>query len=304
MLTEFLRGYMSLFAGRTDAWGTGRGEVIRGSLSSQDYDEHLHGQGHGLGVFPLLDDATVNFAVIDLDEPDFDAARSMQDLLPGMTWLESSRSGNAHVWAFFTEPCEAWVARGLMREATVAIDKPRVEVFPKQDRLMEGMVGNYINLPYFGEERPMLDAQDKHEFVDRALLLRNDPESWRKRARFVGLAAPEEREQHSEFGDQAKLHACAEHIIANRFDNPIREGHRNTVYFNVAKQLLNWRDLDESEAWGLLCELEGASPDRIPENELRRLFENAKRGEWTSTGCDDPLMGPYILDDCPIVRYR
>ena len=298
-----LSDFMTLFAGRTDAWGTGRGEVKRGAVTPALYEAHLAGKGEGLGVFPLLDEAVVNFAVIDLDEPDFRAARDMQDLLPGVTWLEESRSGNAHVWAFFTEPCEAWVARGLMREATVAIDKPRVEVFPKQDRLMEGMVGNYINLPYFGNTRPMLDAASSTEFVERALL-RNDPESWRKRARFMGLAAPEEREQHSEFGDQAKLHACAEHIIANRFDNPIREGHRNTVYFNVAKQLLNWREIDEDEAWDLLCELEGASPDRVPEKELRRLFENAKRGEWVSTGCDDPLMGPYILDDCPIVRYR
>jgi len=300
MLTEF----MKLFRGRTDAWGTGRGEVIRGTLAAHLFDDHLSGRGEGLGIFPLLDDAHVHFSVIDLDEPDFDAARSMQDLLPGVTWLERSRSGNAHVWAFFNEPCEAWIARGLMREATIAIDKPRVEVFPKQDRLMEGMVGNYINLPYFGQTRPMLDVENREAFLSDALLTRNDPESWRKRARFIGLEAPEEREHTSEFGEQVQLHACAEHILANRFDNPIREGHRNSVYFNVAKQLLNWREIDEDEAWNLLTELEGASPDRIPERELRRLFTNAQRGEWTSTGCDDPLMSPYILPDCPIVRYR
>lgn len=300
MLYEFTR----LFRGRQDAYGTGRGEVIKAAVKAHLYEQHLRGDGKGLGIFPLLDDGTINFAAIDLDEPDFDAANSMAELLPGITWIERSRSGNAHVWAFFTEPCEAWVARGLMREAAIAIDKPRVEVFPKQDRLMEGMVGNYINLPYFGEQRPILGCSSVEEFVKRADALRNDPESWRKRALFVGLEAPEDRVGTSEFGEQAQLHPCAEHIIANRFVNPIRAGHRNVVYFNVAKQLLNWRDLDEDEAWDLLTELECASPDRIPENELRRLFENAKRGEWTSTGCDDPLMGPYILDDCPIVRFR
>ena len=300
MLTE----YIKLFRGRTDAWGSGRGEVIRGTLGAHLFDDHLCGRGDGLGIFPLLDDGTVYFSVIDLDEPDFEAAKSMQELLPGQTWLERSRSGNAHVWAFFSAPCEAWVARGLMREATVAIDKPLVEVFPKQDRLLEGMVGNYINLPYFGETRPMIDCANREEFLERATALRNDPESWRVRARFVGLEAPEDRERSSEFGEQAQLHPCAEHIIAERFNNPIREGHRNSVYFNVAKQLLNWKGIDEDEAWDLLVELEGASPDRIPERELRRLFHNAQRGEWTSTGCDDPLMSPYILPDCPIVRYR
>ena len=169
---------------------------------------------------------------------------------------------------------------------------------------MEGMVGNYINLPFFGDTRPILDCDGVEHFVQHATAALNDPESWMKRARFVGLEPPEEREHTSEFGEQAILHPCAEHIIASRFDNPIRAGHRNVVYFNVAKQLLNWKDLDEDEAWGLLCELEGASHDRIPENELRRLFTNAQRGEWTSTGCDDPLMSPYVLPDCPIVRYR
>jgi len=300
MLTE----YMKLFKGRTDAWGTGRGEVIRGQVSADLFADHLAGRGMGLGIFPLLDDGLVNFSVIDLDEPDFEAAESMADLLPGQTYIERSRSGNAHVWAFFSEPCEAWVARGLMREATIAIDKPRVEVFPKQDRLMAGMVGNYINLPYHGVARPMLAFDTPEQFVAAAWENRNDPESWRRRARFVGLSPPEERETTSEFGEQANLHSCAEHILANRFDNPIREGHRNSVYFNVAKQLLNWKEIDEDEAWDLLMELEGASPDRIPEKELRRLFNNALRGEWVSTGCDDPLMSPYILPDCPIVRYR
>lgn len=296
--------YMRLFTGRTDAYGTGRGEVIREQPTGELFISHLAGAGKGLGIFPLLDDGTVNFAAIDLDEPDFDAANSMADLLPGTTWIERSRSGNAHVWAFFASPCQAWVARGLMREAAIAIDKPRVEVFPKQDRLMEGMVGNYINLPFFGDTRPILDCDGVEHFVQHATAALNDPESWMKRARFVGLEPPEEREHTSEFGEQAILHPCAEHIIASRFDNPIRAGHRNVVYFNVAKQLLNWKDLDEDEAWGLLCELEGASHDRIPENELRRLFTNAQRGEWTSTGCDDPLMSPYVLPDCPIVRYR
>ena len=299
-----LNEYMRLFSGRTDAYGTGRGEVIREEPSAELFKQHLSGDGKGLGIFPLSDEGTVNFAAIDLDEPDFDAANSMADLLPGVTWIERSRSGNAHVWAFFEAPCQAWVARGLMREAAVAIDKPRVEVFPKQDRLMEGMVGNYINLPYFGDSRPIIDCNDAEHFVILASESLNDPESWMKRARFVGLEPPEEREHTSEFGEQAVLHPCAEHIIANRFENPIRAGHRNVVYFNVAKQLLNWKDLDEDEAWGLLCELEGASHDRIPENELRRLFNNAQRGEWTSTGCDDPLMSPYVLPDCPIVRYR
>jgi hypothetical protein len=148
---------MRLFSGRKDAYGTGRGQWIKREPTPDVYAEHLRGEGPGLGIAPLLDDGTVWFAAIDLDEPDFDAAREMQEFLSfGATWVERSRSGNAHVWAFFEHPIQAWIARGILREATAAIGKPAVEVFPKQDKLREGMVGNYINLPYHGDDRPIL----------------------------------------------------------------------------------------------------------------------------------------------------
>lgn len=297
--------FAELFAGRTDAYGTGRGEVIRARVTPALYADHLAGKGHGLGIFPLGDEGTVNFAAIDLDQPDFTAAAAMADMLPGTTWIERSRSGNAHVWAFFLEPIEAWVARGLMREATAAIGLPKVEVFPKQDRLLEGMVGNYINLPYHGDDRPILQdgvALTLQTFTACAMKTRNEPAAWQRRAEFMGIEPPEMREQTSEFGAAATLHCCAEHIIANRFDNPVREGHRATVFFALAKQLLNYEGFDEDEAWQWLSEVNEASPESISESELRRIFTNVLRGQFTSTGCDDPLFAPYAHPDCPIAR--
>ena len=171
-----------LFSGRTIAYGLGRGGVVRLAPDADPailwpalYGAHLDGV-EPIGVFPIREDNTVLFAAIDLDEPDFELASAFQSLLPGRTWLERSRSGNAHVWVFFDRSCEAWVARGVLKSATEALGRPDVEIFPKQDRLplaLEGddpPVGNYINLPYFGVEphppgapgghwrRPMLNA--------------------------------------------------------------------------------------------------------------------------------------------------
>jgi hypothetical protein len=88
----------------------------------------LQGDGPGIGIAPLRPDSKVGFAAIDLDEPDFDAARRMQEFIPGTSWIERSRSGNAHIWVFFVEPIDAWVPMGVLRYATTAVGKQGVEV--------------------------------------------------------------------------------------------------------------------------------------------------------------------------------
>ena len=96
------------------------------------------------------------------------------------------------------------------------------------------------------------------------------------------------------------LHCCAVKILSERDENPIAEGGRSVVIFNVAKQLLNYRDLDEDEAFALLSDLNETALPPLPERELRRIFRSAIRGQYTSTGCDDPLFLPYADPACPI----
>lgn len=305
---------MRLFDGRKDAYGTGQGRWVKANVTEGHYAEHLAGDGPGLGIAPLLDDGTIRFAAIDLDEPNFEAALLMQEFLSfGATWIERSRSGNAHLWAFFGEPIEAWIARGVLKAAVEAAGlPPHVEVFPKQDKLAEGMLGNYINLPYHGRERPVLIAGelgrhllelDVEDFIPQALAQINDPEDWRKRARWLMIDPPEVRlKNKAEFGTGKELHICAEWIIANRESNPILEGQRNVVYFHLASMLLHYEGFGEEEAWEMLQMVNQSSPDEVPEGHLRRIFNNVRRGRYTSTGCDDPLMSPYVHPDCPIAR--
>lgn len=309
--------FMALFSGREDAHGLGVGRIEKTPPTEELYKWHLSGGGSGLGIFPLRDDGTVSFAAIDLDEPDFETAQTLSEMLPGQTWVERSRSGNAHVWAFFAEPVAGWVPRGIMKFALEAIGRPEVEVFPKQDRLLEGMVGNYINLPWHGKDRPILHHplpddggtatmtpwDDRAEWIELAYEERNDPEEWYVRARALGIQSPEERPVSTrEQGDLGFLHDCALHILRNREENPILEGHRNVVYYHVACQLLNYREMTEDEARTLLHELNEAANPPAPEREVDRIFNNARAGGFTSTGCDDPLMQPYVLPDCPIAH--
>lgn len=303
--------FAKLFSGLDSAYGTGAGRWVKSPPRGEDWINHLQGGGVGMGIAPLRPDNTVMFAAIDLDEPDFEAAREMQGYLPGSSFIEVSRSGNAHVWAFFKAPIEAWIPMGVMKEATLAAGKPHVEVFPKNHDFSRVKLGNYINLPYHGEKRPVLAQQSDDtcpyslsEFLDVAYETANDPKDWQNAAMWLQLSDPGQRERTQEFGSRKNLHICGEHIMAQAADNPITEGHRAAVYFALSKMLTNWEQCDHDEAMMFLRSVNDQSPDPVPDSELSRILGNAERGGFTSTGCDDPLVVAFADPSCPIAHPR
>ena len=301
--------FSQLFTGRTDALGFGEGRVEKRAVTLADYTGHVEGVGSGIGIFPMRDDNTVLFAAIDLDEPNFELAELLQTLIPGNSYIEQSRSGNAHVWVFFARSCPAWAARGVLRGALEAVGRSEVEVFPKQDRLRaDGMVGNYINLPFHGNDRPILSEPGTRmafdEFVLSAQATLQDPDAWERRARSLGFEAPEERTETAEWGTAPVLHMCATHIIANRRDNPVKSGHRHQVLFHLACQLLNYSEMSQAEAWRFVSQVNECGEPPLDGPELTRMFDNAVEGRFTFTGCDDPVMQPYVHPDCPIANGK
>lgn len=308
--------FAELFSGRTDAHGVGRGGVIHETVTLQMYADHLKGIGAdgGLGIFPICDDA-VRFAAIDLDEPDFDLAVDLAELLPpgSGVWIEQSRSKGYHIWAFFGAPLEAWVARHVLRATTFNVKRSDIEIFPKQDQLRPGMVGNYINLPLFGDTRPIVWERDSpaagsplpiNYFLDKATRAKADPDVWKKYATKSGGVPPGMRGQDVLFGERGKVHACADYIVDGALsgERPIEAGHRAAVYFNLAKMYLNTTEYTDrpEEVLFILEEINQRSPAPVPTHELERFVKNVKRGEWRSTGCDEALMAPYVEPDCPI----
>ncbi len=315
--------FIGLFGGlehaaAVGAFGTGSGGWVHRPLRESDVREHLDGSGSGIGVGPLGPGDTVRFAAIDLDEPDFDAALDMQSLLPEPTFIERSRSGNAHVWAFFKAPIPAWVPMGIMREMCKAAGKPGVEVFPKNPRWDRVKYGNYINLPYHGDSRPVvtirgLDPVAKRYHMDDWPLSRflfeardglQDPAAWVKRANWLQLVNPmlPRPEPSAPFGESPNLHMCAGHLLDNCQENPVVRGCRATVFFCLAKMLSQWALCDHDEALMYMRHVNKCSPDPVPDRELERILGNAERGRFTSTGCDDPAFQPYAHPECPISR--
>ena len=181
--------YLSLFRGRDDVYArrwvsrktgrTGYSPALQDHafengrpkevLSPDDYrpftkvdfiENHLQGD-RAIGVYPLLNDNTTWFLAFEFDgERAFMEAEELQGVCEMQSipaYLEKSRSGNFHVWIFFTTPIPAWKARRvgleLLKEAGVVGEERQSErqafdrMFPNQDRLSGKGFGNLIALP-------------------------------------------------------------------------------------------------------------------------------------------------------------
>ena len=181
--------YWTLFAARQDVYAvhwdsarTGRGgwmPAVQGGfrkgirpadrrylpLTEQVLTQHLSGELE-IGLYPLLDSDRCHWLAAD-----FDGAAAMLDALAYLkaarahgvaAALEVSRSGTgAHVWIFFTSAVPAAQARqlgaGLLREAMTLSGRLSLasydRLFPSQDLLPAGGIGNLIAAPLQGRRR-------------------------------------------------------------------------------------------------------------------------------------------------------
>jgi superfamily II DNA or RNA helicase len=179
----------ALFAARTDVYAvrwentrtgkTGWLPAVRGGwrkgvrhedrnylpLTGEVLRAHLAGDTH-IGLYPLLNGDRCWWLAADFDGP-----AAMLDALAYLkaarAWsvpaaLEISRSGvGAHAWIFFTAPVPAATARGLgtalLREAMALRGRMDLasydRLFPSQDVLPAGGVGNLIAAPLHGTSR-------------------------------------------------------------------------------------------------------------------------------------------------------
>lgn len=176
---EVLTRFKRLFRGRENAHGRYRpldhepwkdADTLRVGPPDEAWVTHLAGVEPFLGIVPITLDNTCYFAAIDYDNDKVDHAKlegKIRELgLPLV--LCRSKSGGAHVYAFFSEPIAAGTViekldkwkKALGIEKNPPNDKGYerpTENFPKQARLKPSEQGNWINLPYYGG-----DASERH----------------------------------------------------------------------------------------------------------------------------------------------
>jgi hypothetical protein len=122
-------------------------------------DKHLRGKDV-FGVYPMLPDEACYFLAIDFDDEGWEKDISvLRDICAGKNIpfaVERSRSGNgAHVWFFFDDKVSAVSARKFGTALLTHAMAKRHEIkfasydrlFPNQDTLPKGGLGNLIALP-------------------------------------------------------------------------------------------------------------------------------------------------------------
>lgn len=132
-------------------------------FTKEEVIKHIKGT-NCFGIYPMMEDDTCNFIVIDFDEKNYKKeANFFIDECKKLgidTLREISRSGNgAHVWIFLKENYPAIKIRKIVScILTSVMNKHGIisfnsydRMFPSQDKLVKNGIGNLIALPLSGQ---------------------------------------------------------------------------------------------------------------------------------------------------------
>ncbi len=183
---EILKGFVTLFRGRGDAYGSWEGGCVRSPLTPDHFKNHL-ATGPFIGVYPCLSHNGQTQCVWGCTDIDYDApeeAWSLHDTFQAVgvpSWVEKTKRGY-HIWVFATELLLAGDMRRMFLAAHQVTGLNPKEVNPKQEKLANGQLGNYVRLPYpdYGNGvRYMVDRQGNKislsDFVPEAIATRVTP---------------------------------------------------------------------------------------------------------------------------------
>lgn len=149
-----------IFAGHEDAHGEftitntdgikakGKAQTLRQPTTVSLWESHLNGE-LGLGIIPINTSGNCTWGCVDIDEYEGMDLEEFSMKLPDPLVLCRSKSGGAHVFLFMSQPTTAKLMRKKLTLVARALGHPNAEVFPKQESIANGDIGNWLNMPYF-----------------------------------------------------------------------------------------------------------------------------------------------------------
>lgn len=144
---------------------TGKAHTVDQPPEIADFEAHLKGE-RGIGIIPLTSDNRCYFAAIDIDEYPVDHLKIAWAVKDMPLFVTRSKSNGAHVWLFIPDGASAEVVVRYMKKVAGELGYAGCEIFPKQtQRASVHDVGNWINLPFFGDSRKSVVIEDGNKKV-------------------------------------------------------------------------------------------------------------------------------------------
>lgn len=285
---------MVLFAGNDSAYGTyevnketqagkkvGKADTKREAPKLSDWQAHLDGE-RGIGIVPIMSDSTCWWGCIDIDEYNIDhqaiAKRLADEDIP--MFVCTTKSGGAHVFAFFTKPIPADDLQNWLKTVAAGLGHGTSEIFPKQTKILQerGDVGNWLNMPYFGGDdstrvcvAPNGKKLSLEQFIKTVKKIRLDPGDIGKHTVKAAGGALEEGPP------------CLQVLCENGFP----EGTRNNGLFNLAvfarkKYPERWKDTVEE------LNREHMDPP-LPSEEVQQVIKQHEKKEYEYKCNETPI---------------
>jgi hypothetical protein len=153
----------------------GRCTTLNEPVTAQLWENHLNGI-KGIGIIPINDDSTCTFGAIDID---IYSGISYSDIaskikkynLPLVTC--KSKSSGIHCFMFVAEQVPAIQLIEKLRMLASFLGFGNSEIFPKQSVILSerGDIGQWINMPYFGNTRFAFDEKGADVPLDQFIEL-------------------------------------------------------------------------------------------------------------------------------------
>lgn len=314
--------FQKRFHGLEHIYGTydpasGRSWQVKAAVTRDVILDHLQGC-HPFGVYLLVDDRT-HALVADFDQedplPPYEfVLRCRHYGVPA--YVERSKRKGWHVWVFADPPgIPAAAGRQVMRWLLSEIGQADTEVFPKQDRLVAGSDGNFINAPLFGP----LVRHGRTVFVD----VDNNFEPYPNQGNVlegiqcISQAQIDELVEINDLnvaardaGDSATavtarvygLTPCAQRMLAEGVP-----GYQRVSCFRLAIHLKRAgipQDMASALLLAWACKNHPPARPRITDDEVLRQTRGAYARNYASYGCEDSRIQPYCDPCCPIFQSR
>jgi phenylpyruvate tautomerase PptA (4-oxalocrotonate tautomerase family) len=262
-LRETVKLFKELFECRRTGFGTftpkpgavsGKAEgnyvtISHRSINYDDFENHIDGKT-SIGLIPLSEMGLCKWGAIDIDI--YYDEKFTKDLLERIDVTSVpcvpcfSKSKGLHLYFFFASQVDPVIAKAYMKKAAAILQVSRitrknntvpeeVEIFPKQTQISG--LGNFINMPYFGSERPAIYVDgDKIESYSLEQFLHKALSSVISEARLKEKSKPSSTINKDSDSDFAGFPPCLYQVLANS-GGKIGTGDRNNWLFNVAVAL-------------------------------------------------------------------